>query len=289
MTQTSGVVIVDKESGVTSHQVVGRLRRLLGTKKIGHAGTLDPMATGVLILGVNRATRLLGHLALHDKRYLATVRLGESSATDDAEGEVVSVADASAVTGPELETALSPLRGDILQVPSSYSAIKVGGKRSYALARAGEAVELKARPVTVARLDVVAVRVDGTRLDVDLDVECSSGTYIRAIARDLGASLGVGGHLTALRRTRIGQYSIENAVTLAEEPPALMSMAEAARLSFPVVDLTDDEARDVGYGRPLARPVPGSPTGMLSPAGELLALYEPADGGARPLAVLVGA
>lgn len=289
MTQASGVVIIDKASGVTSHQMVGRLRRLLSTRRIGHAGTLDPMATGVLILGVNRATRLLGHLALHDKRYLATVRLGESSVTDDAEGEVVFVADASSVTEAGLEAALLPLRGDILQVPSSYSAIKVGGKRSYALARAGEAVELKARPVSVSRLDVLAVRVEGTVLDVDLDIECSSGTYIRAIARDLGVALGVGGHLTALRRTRIGHYTLDNAVTLAAEPPALMSMADAARLSFPVVDLTEDEARDVGYGRPLARPVPGSPTGMLSPAGELLALYEPAVGGARPLAVLVGA
>lgn len=289
MSSSSGVVIVDKPSAVTSHQVVGRLRRLLGTRKIGHAGTLDPMATGVLILGVNRATRLLGHLALHDKRYLATVRLGESSPTDDADGDVVPVADASLITEPQLEAALAPLRGDILQVPSTVSAIKVGGRRSYALARAGESVELTARPVTVARLDVLAVRVDGARLDVHLDVECSSGTYVRAIARDLGVALGVGGHLTALRRTRIGHYSLDDAVVLGDEPPPLMPMAQAARLSFPVVDLTEDEARDVGFGRPLARPVPGSPTGVLSPAGELLALYEPSGDGSRPVAVLVGA
>ena len=289
MTHASGVVIVDKPSGITSHQVVGRLRRLLGTRKIGHAGTLDPMATGVLILGVNRATRLLGHLALHDKRYLATVRLGESSPSDDADGDVSAVADASLLTMVQVDEALEPMRGDILQVPSTVSAIKVDGKRAYALARAGESVELKARPVTVSRLDVLAVRADGARLDVDLDIECSSGTYVRAIARDLGSALGVGGHLTALRRTRIGQYSLRDAVVLGDEPPQLMSMAAAARLSFPVVDLTEDEARDVGFGRPLARPVPGGPTGVLSPDGELLALYEPAGSGSRPVAVLVGA
>lgn len=287
MTDLNGVVIVDKEPGITSHQVVGKLRRLLGTRKIGHAGTLDPMATGVMILGVNRATRLLGHLALHDKRYLATVRLGESSPTDDADGDVETVADASSVTMAQVEQALSPLRGDILQVPSSVSAIKVDGKRSYARVRAGESVELKARPVTVSRLDVLDVRLEGARLDVDLDVECSSGTYIRAIARDLGSALGVGGHLTALRRTRIGGYDIADAITLGDDAPQLMDMAEAARRSFPVVELTEDEARDVGYGRPLARAVPAAPTGVLAPTGELLALYEPSDAGSRPVAVLV--
>ena len=214
MSSSSGVVIVDKPSAVTSHQVVGRLRRLLGTRKIGHAGTLDPMATGVLILGVNRATRMLGHLALHDKRYLATVRLGESSNTDDADGEVVAVADASALTTDEVDRALDPQRGDILQVPTTVSAIKVDGRRAYVLARAGEQVELKARPVTVSRLDVLGARSSGAVCEVDLDVECSSGTYVRAIARDLGAALGVGGHLTALRRTRIGRYSLDDAVVL---------------------------------------------------------------------------
>lgn len=287
MTNTSGMVIVDKPSGVTSHQVVGKLRRLLGTRKIGHAGTLDPMATGVLILGVNRATRLLGHLALHDKRYLATVRLGATSSTDDADGDVEPVADASGVGAEALEAALAPLRGDILQVPSSVSAIKVDGKRSYARVRAGETVQLKARPVTVSQLEVLGTRVEGEYLDVDLDVECSSGTYVRAIARDLGAALGVGGHLTALRRTRIGGYDIADAVVLGEEPPQLMTMAEAAGRSFPVVELTPDEAVDVGYGRPLARAVPSAPTGMLLPDGDLLALYEPTDNGSRPIAVLV--
>lgn len=287
MSSPSGVVIVDKPSAVTSHQVVGKLRRLLGTRKIGHAGTLDPMATGVLILGVNRATRLLGHLALHDKRYLATVRLGESSNSDDADGEITVGADASGLTATQLEAALAPLRGDILQVPSSVSAIKVDGKRAYARARAGEQVELKARPVTVSRLDVVAVRPEGACLDVDLDVECSSGTYVRAIARDLGASLGVGGHLTSLRRTRIGGYSIDDAVVLGDEAPALMSMAEAARLSFPVLEVSAETARDIGYGRPLPIAVPASPTGLIGPSGDLLALYAPAGEGSKPVAVLV--
>ena len=287
MSSSSGVVIVDKPSGVTSHQVVGRLRRLLGTRKVGHAGTLDPMATGVLILGVNRATRMLGHLALHDKRYLATVRLGESSNTDDADGEVVAVADASALTTDEVDRALDPQRGDILQVPTTVSAIKVDGRRAYVLARAGEQVELKARPVTVSRLDVLGARSSGAVCEVDLDVECSSGTYVRAIARDLGAALGVGGHLTALRRTRIGRYSLDDAVVLGDEPPALMSMADAARLSFPVVELTADQARDVGFGRPLELPVPSNPTGLIAPSGELLALYRPTEAGSRPVAVLV--
>ncbi|QXT61906.1 tRNA pseudouridine(55) synthase TruB [Tessaracoccus palaemonis] len=287
MSSPSGLVIVDKPSGVTSHQVVGRLRRLLGTRRIGHAGTLDPMATGVLILGVNRATRLLGHLALHDKEYLATVRLGESSPTDDADGEVVAVADASGLTGADVDAALEPQRGDILQRPSAVSAIKVDGKRAYARVRSGEDVVLKERPVTVSRLEVLDVRPAGRCLDVDLAVECSSGTYVRAIARDLGDALSVGGHLTALRRTRIGGYGIDDAVALGDDPPHLMGMAEAARLSFPVVDLTEAEARDVGFGRSLARVVPADPTGVIGPDGDLLALYRPSGNGSVPVAVLV--
>lgn len=287
MTQSSGLVVVDKPAGATSHQVVARLRRLLGTRKIGHAGTLDPMATGVLILGVNRATRLLGHLALHDKRYLATVRLGESSSTDDADGEVTAVAPAEAITADQLEAALAPLRGRISQVPSSVSAIKVNGQRAYKLAREGKEVELKAREVEVSRLEVLGMRPDDGILDVDLDVECSSGTYIRAIARDLGAALGVGGHLTSLRRTRIGGYDVDAAVTLGEEAPELMSMADGARRSFPCIEVDATAETDIRFGRPLALPVPAEVTGMISPTGELLALYRPDGDGSRPLAVLV--
>lgn len=290
MTQlrTDGIVVLDKPSGATSHQLVGKLRRVLGIRKIGHAGTLDPMATGVLILGVGRATRLLGHLALNDKRYSATVRLGERSDTDDADGPVVPVADASALTRQQLEQALAQFRGDIMQTPSTVSAIKVNGQRAYALAREGKDVRLKARPVTIERLDLGEVRVDDTRLDVDIDVECSSGTYIRAIARDLGEALGVGGHLTALRRTRVGNYPIDDAVVLGDEPPALMSMAEAARRSFPVVQLNDTQARDVRFGRALDIELPGEIVGLVSPGGKLLALYGPKGGRAVPVTVLVG-
>lgn len=288
MTTASGLVVVDKPAGITSHTVVSRLRRLLGTRKIGHAGTLDPMATGILILGVNRATRLLGHLALHDKRYLATVRLGEATDSDDADGDVTASADASGLTREAIEAAVAPLRGRIQQVPSTVSAIKVAGKRAYALAREGAAVELAPRGVEVQRLDVVAVRPMGTLVDVDIDVECSSGTYVRALARDLGAALGVGGHLTSLRRTRIGQYGLDAAVVLGDEPPPLMSMADAARLSFPCVDLTDDEAKEVGFGRALARSVEAPVTGLISPSGDLLALYAPAESGSAPVAVFVG-
>ena len=287
MSAESGVVVVDKPAGVTSHQVVGRLRRLLGTRRIGHAGTLDPMATGVLILGVNRATRLLGHLALHDKRYLATVRLGQGSTTDDADGEVAAVADASGIIPGALEPALASLRGRIQQVPSAVSAIKVNGKRAYDLARRGMEVELKAREVEVTRLDVLASHPGEGILDVDIDVECSSGTYVRAIARDLGKSLGVGGHLTALRRTRIGSYDLSVAVELGEDPPTMMSMADAAKRSFPCVTVDLRRAADVGFGRRLDMTVPADVTGILSPAGELLALYRPDGDGAKPVAVLV--
>lgn len=285
---TDGLVIVDKESGVTSHQVVGRLRRLLRIRKIGHAGTLDPMATGVLVLGVGRATRLLGHLALNDKRYLATVRLGERSDSDDADGTVEPVADASGLDRAAIEQACQPLRGDIEQVPSTVSAIKIDGKRAYALAREGKDVELKARRVHVARLDVLEVRPAGECLDVDIDVECSSGTYIRAIARDLGESLGVGGHLTSLRRTRVGGFGITDAVTLGDEAPALMTMGEAARRSFPVVDLDEVQCIDVRHGRALDVAVEAPVTGVLSPGGQLLGLYTPDGDRAVPVTVLVG-
>ncbi len=287
----SGILIVDKPAGWTSHQVVGRVRRLLGTRRVGHAGTLDPMATGVLIIGVNRATRLLGHLALHDKSYLATIRLGESTTTDDADGELVESRPAGHLTADDVEAVVTPYRGDILQVPSSVSAIKVDGRRAYARVRAGEQVQLSARPVHVSRFDLVAVRHDPARpgvLDVDVVVDCSSGTYVRALARDLGSDLGVGGHLTSLRRTRIGRYDLTSAVDVTrDEPPALTPMAEAAALSFPTVAVDAAEAVTIGHGGALARILPGDPTAMIGPDGDLLALYRPAADGCRPVAVLV--
>lgn len=285
---TSGIVVVDKAAGLTSHQVVGRARRLYGTRKIGHAGTLDPMATGVLLLGVNRATRLLGHLALHDKCYSATIRLGQSSNTDDADGEVEVVADAAGLDLATIDGALENFRGAIQQVPSTVSAIKVGGHRAYALARAGKAVELQPRSVTITKLVVEGVTPVGPNCDVDVVVECSSGTYIRALARDLGRELGVGGHLTRLRRTRIGQYDISEAHVLGEGAPPLMTMAEAAERSFPCLRIDAAQQANVQHGRSLDLAVGHDPTGIIGPAGDLLALYRPAPGGARPVAVLVG-
>lgn len=285
----SGLLIIDKPAGWTSHQVVGRVRRVFGTRKVGHAGTLDPMATGVLIVGLNRATRLLGHLALHDKAYSATIRLGASTTTDDAEGEPTGGADASSLSLPQVAVAMGAFRGAIMQRPSTVSAIKVDGKRAYARARAGENVQLATREVTVGRFEVLAARPVAGYLDVDVEVECSSGTYVRALARDLGDALGVGGHLTMLRRTRIGRYLLDDAVALdsltAETP--LMSMAEAARLSFPVVEIDEAGARDVGFGRALDTQVPAAVTGIIGPSGELLALYRPDGECSRPVAVLV--
>lgn len=290
----TGLLVVDKPAGITSHGVVARARRVFRTRKIGHAGTLDPMATGVLILGVGRATRLLGHLALHDKAYTATIQLGATTVTDDAEGEVVTTSDASAITLDAVEEAMRAYVGDIDQVPSAVSAIKVDGVRSYARVRDGQEVELPARRVNVSRFELLEARPVGEFLDCDVEVECSSGTYVRALARDLGADLGVGGHLTALRRTRIGGYRIEDAVQLGDPAagevvaPPLMSMADAARLSFPVVSLDEGQAADVRFGRPLPIEAPADVFGVLGPDGDLLALYRPIEGAgrSRPLAVL---
>ncbi|HEY3340328.1 MAG TPA: tRNA pseudouridine(55) synthase TruB [Propionicimonas sp.] len=294
-----GLVVVDKPQGWTSHQVVGRCRRLLGTKKVGHAGTLDPMATGVLLIGVNRATRLLGHLAGHDKTYTATIRLGQSTVTDDAEGDVVTAPGAAGITADAVSAAVPAFTGVISQVPSSVSAIKVDGKRAYAVVRAGGEVALKAREVTVSRFDVLDVRpvvlagTDGSLplLDVDVVVDCTSGTYIRALARDLGATLGCGGHLTALRRTRVGGFGLDlvalDADGLAgEQAPVMIDMAEVARRAFAVVEVGDAQASDIGFGRALELAVPADPTALVHD-GRLLALYRPGpDGHALPVAVL---
>jgi tRNA pseudouridine55 synthase len=284
----SGLVVVDKSGGMTSHDVVSRVRRLAGTRKVGHAGTLDPMATGVLVLGVNRATRLLGHLMLTEKGYDATIRLGVATTTDDAEGEVTATVSAAGLEEAVVRAAASEFVGDLQQVPTAVSAIKVDGKRAYQRVRDGEEVELKARPVTVHELTVHEVRPDGDVVDVDVSVRCSSGTYIRAIARDLGARLGVGGHLTALRRTAVGPYDLASARTLDElgEAFALMPIAEAARAAFPSRELDDAQTVDVRVGRALDIDLDGL-TAVFAPDGEFLALYEPKDGRARPLAVFV--
>jgi tRNA pseudouridine55 synthase len=214
MTAPSGLVIVDKPSGMTSHDVVARVRRLAGTRRVGHAGTLDPMATGVLVVGVEKATRLLGYLTLTEKTYVATIRLGRSTSTDDAEGVPTGGSPATDIAPGALDAEIAELTGDIWQVPPGVSAIKVNGQRAYKLTRAGAAPELAARPVTVYELTVTGIREIGDFLDINAEIRCSSGTYIRALARDLGATLGTGGHLTALRRTAVGPYRLDQASTL---------------------------------------------------------------------------
>ena len=286
----AGLVIVDKPAGWTSHDVVGKLRRLAGTRRVGHAGTLDPMATGVLVVGVGKATRLLGHLALTEKVYEATIRLGQSTNTDDAEGEITGEASAAAATDAALHAGVAALTGRIEQVPPQVSAIKVNGERAYKMARKGEEVELKARPVTVHGFTVTGVRRDGDLIDVDATVSCSSGTYIRALARDLGASLGCGGHLTRLRRTRVGPYDLGRARTLDELAGKLeiLPMNEAVAAAFPRRDVSADDARKVAHGGrlPAVGLGPG-PVGVFDPDGALLALVEERGGAAKPLAVFV--
>ena len=281
-----GLVVVDKAPGMTSHDVVARVRRLAGTRKVGHAGTLDPMATGVLVLGVDRATRLLGHLMLTEKAYDATIRLGVSTTTDDAEGEVTATHAVDGVREDVVRDELARFVGDIEQVPTAVSAIKVDGKRAYARVRDGEQVELKARPVTIHELVVHEVALP----DVRISVRCSSGTYIRAIARDLGAVLGVGGHLTRLRRTAVGPFDLSVARTLDEmaDDFSVLPIADAARASFSSVDLDDEQAAHVRFGRGLDLTLPGDgPHAVFAPDGEFLALYEQRGQQARPVAVFV--
>ncbi|MEV0432862.1 tRNA pseudouridine(55) synthase TruB [Nocardia sp. NPDC050413] len=288
-----GLVIVDKDGGWTSHDVVARSRKLLRTKKVGHAGTLDPMATGVLVLGVERATKLLGQLILTSKAYTATIRLGQSTITDDAEGEVASTTPALHVTDAGIAAGVAALTGDIQQVPATVSAIKIDGERAYARARAGEDVQLAARPVTVSRFDVLARRESGDFVDLDVEVDCSSGTYIRALARDLGAALGVGGHLTALRRTRVGPFTLEHARTLdelaaaaeAEQPLLSLDIDTAVRTAFPHRDIDEAQAIDLRNGRWL------EPVGIkgvyaaIDPTGRAIALLE--ESGKRAASVMV--
>jgi tRNA pseudouridine55 synthase len=283
-----GLVVVDKPGGMTSHDVVGRLRRIMATRKIGHAGTLDPMATGVLVCGVGRATKLLGHLALDTKAYTATIRLGASTTTDDVEGEILTEADARGVPDTGITAGMAALTGDIMQVPSSVSAIKVDGQRAYARVRAGEEVVLPARPVTVSEFTLLHRR--GT--DLDVAVTCSSGTYVRALARDLGAGLGVGGHLTALRRTRVGPFDLDHARTLDElEADARLSLPldDAVATAFARHDLDAESAADVSHGRRLAVGGHDGVYGVFAPDGHVVALMRDEEGQARPVVVLAPA
>lgn len=301
-TAADGLLVVDKPAGMTSHDVVARVRRLAATRKVGHAGTLDPMATGVLVLGIGRGTRLLTYLVGSDKDYDATIRLGQSTTTDDAEGELVAAAGAVELDEERLRRSVSALTGPISQVPSAVSAIKVEGKRAYARVRAGEEVELAARDVVVSRFDVLDVRrasaSDGTAVvDLDVSVTCSSGTYVRALARDLGAALDAGGHLTALRRTRVGAYGVEAATPLevleaapTDRPVAVLPLAHAARAMFAARELSEAETRALSYGQRLdAVAATGAPVAAFSPSGELVALLENRGGRAVPLLVFAPA
>ena len=284
-----GLVVVDKPSGLTSHDVVARVRRLAGTRRVGHAGTLDPMATGVLVVGINRATRLLGHLTLTEKGYDATIRLGATTVTDDAEGEVVATSDASGVTDEQVASGVAAVTGDLQQVPSAVSAVKIDGKRAYKRVREGEDVVLPPRPVLVRVFDVLATRRDGPLVDVDVHVECSSGTYVRALARDLGSALGVGGHLTALRRTRVGPYGLGAARTLdaLAEDLVVLPIAEAAREAFPARDVDAAEAVVVSHGGPLPASGAEGPVAVFGPDGTFLALLEDRGTTTKALAVFV--
>ncbi len=281
-----GLTIVDKPQGLTSHDVVARMRRLVGTRKVGHAGTLDPMATGVLVLGLGRATRLLGYISGQDKAYTATIRLGVATVTDDAEGEVTSSASAHEVEEDAIRVALASMTGDIEQVPSSVSAIKVDGRRSYARVRAGEDVVLPARPVTVFALELISItRPTPELLDLEVFVECSTGTYVRALARDLGTGLGVGGHLTALRRTRVGGFSIGEARILEDlvDAPVTQDLATAVRRSLPTVTVDAETARALGHGQRVKAAGVAGVYGVFDPTGAAVALVEDLDGQARPV------
>ncbi|UNK69570.1 tRNA pseudouridine(55) synthase TruB [Microbacterium sp. H1-D42] len=276
-----GILLVDKPGGLTSHDVVARTRRAFGTRKVGHAGTLDPMATGLLVLGIEGATRLLTYIVGADKTYTATIRLGADTTTDDAEGEIVTQAtpDAvAAVTPAQIAHGIAALTGAIAQVPSAVSAIKVDGKRAYDRVRAGEDVILAARQVTVSRFDVLEQRTGDGVIDVDVIVDCSSGTYIRALARDLGAGLGIGGHLTALRRTRVGGFALSDAVGIEDlAGAATLTPAEAAARVMPVLQVSDAEARDLRHGKRLheqASRLTASEVAAIDPEGSLVGILE---------------
>jgi tRNA pseudouridine55 synthase len=290
-----GLVVVDKPEGLTSHDVVARVRRIMGTRKVGHAGTLDPMATGVLVLGIERATKLLGHLALDTKAYLATISLGSATTTDDAQGEVISTAppeSVAAVTDDAIAAGIRSLTGPIQQVPSAVSAVKVDGKRAYARVRAGEEVTLAARPVEVSRFDLLAARRLEDSIELDVMVECSSGTYVRALARDLGADLGVGGHLAALRRTRVGPFDLRVVTTLerlADAPGLSLPLDAAVAAAFPRRDVDERAAAALLRGQRLpAEGIPGT-YGVFDPAGRAIALAVDEGHATRSVVVLTPA
>ncbi len=289
---TDGLIVVDKAGGMTSHDVVARVRRIAGTRKVGHGGTLDPMATGVLVLGVGRATRLLTYVVGTDKVYRGTIRLGQATVTDDAEGDVTASTPAGHVTDEQIRAALAGQTGEVDQVPSAVSAIKINGVRSYHRVRQGEQVELPARRVTISRIDVSEITRTGDVVDVAVEVACSSGTSIRAIARDLGAALGVGGHLTALRRTAVGGFTLAEAYTLEQladlADPVALPLAQALGRAMPVRAVDADAAKIVSHGGPLPAVGQAGPYGVVGPDGAALAVMSERGGKAKAEIVLVG-
>jgi tRNA pseudouridine55 synthase len=284
-----GLVVIDKPAGMTSHDVVARCRRIFATRRVGHAGTLDPMATGVLVVGVDRATKILGLLTATSKSYVGTIRLGQTTTTEDAEGQVLQTVSAGHLTVEAVGAAVAGLRGDIEQVPSAVSAIKIGGRRAYRLDREGHDVELRARPVRIDRFEVLHVRPHDELVDLDVEVDCSSGTYIRALARDLGAALGVGGHLTSLRRTRVGRFTLADACSLdelADRPRLTWTLDEACLLMFPRRELTAAEAEATGNGRPLSAAGVDGVYAACDPDGRVIALLRDEGPGTKSVVVI---
>ena len=289
---TDGFLVVDKAPSMTSHDVVAVARKALGTRKVGHAGTLDPMATGVLVLGFGNGTRLLQYITDGDKSYTATIILGAATVTDDREGEVLSESNASHITDDQIKTGLAKMIGEIAQRPSSVSAVKVDGERAYDRVRAGEVFELAARTITISALDILEIRHLGARIEIDIDVTCSAGTFIRAIARDLGSDLQVGGHLSALRRTRVAGFPISQAISfedLKAQSFSPLALADVARATFQVRELGLDEVQELSFGRPLQANATDLIFAALSPDDRLIALLKNESGKAKPIAVFAAA
>ena len=283
MKQIDGFVIIDKPAGITSHDVVAKLRKVIGTRQIGHAGTLDPMATGVLVLGINNGTKFLQYIVSGKKRYQATIRLGESRTTDDKYGEIIETKSVENLNIESLKKELNSFLGEIDQVPSSVSAIKVDGKRAYQRVREGEEVKLEARKVNIFNIEILDIRV-GEFVDLDIDVQCSSGTYIRAIARDLGAKLGVGGHLTSLRRSEVEPFTLNDVTEL--EKPTIKPLAHSLSGLMPIRNVSTEERREISFGRKISFS-DFSGVGIAQFDGEVIAIIENKDGGAQPLSVFM--
>ncbi len=284
-----GIVLIDKPSGPTSHDVVAKMRKLFNTRKVGHAGTLDPMATGMLVIGVGRATRLLGYFTAHEKEYLGTVCLGITTTTDDAQGEILKVASTAQLTPSLILETIREFRGPIMQQPSAVSAIKIDGKRAYARVRDGEDVVIPPRSVVIHDLEIIDIvrNEEADTFEVELRVVCSAGTYIRALARDIGSNLGVGGHLTALRRTRSGVFDTMTPMTQLQENPKYLDLSDTIRKAFPVVTLSLEDSSKARNGVRLPTPidVESGNVGVFDSAGIAIGIFDNSDSELKPLVV----